>query len=149
MYYVSAIAVVGAYIVSIFSYTYMYYVHSPVEQAEQWQYGYKQAIEVIKAQSDDKQVIMTYAYDQPYVYILFYNPIDPLWYQTEVHKSLIDRAYRSFGKYEFRPIRFEEDKKLQNVILVGTPAEIPEGAPGIIAEIPFPDGRIAFRIIAL
>ena len=36
---------------------------------------------------------------------------------------------------------------MKNALLIGTPEEIPDNAPGITREIFFPDGTIAFRIV--
>lgn len=134
--------------INIFYYFQMYYVHTPVEASADWQYGYKQAIAATAPfENTTDKIIMTYSYDQPYIFVLFYRQVDPAWYQQQWHGQLIERARRSFGKYEFRTINWEQDKNLTNTILVGTPGEIPDSAPGKIAEIRFLDGSIAFRIV--
>lgn len=131
---------------NIYYYLHMYYTHTPIEHAKDWQYGYKQAVEIVKEHTADK-IIVTYAYDQPYIYFLFYNPIDPAWYQNNWQQNPLARAERAFGKYEFRNINWEKDKDLENVMFVGTANEIPDGASGHIADVHFPDGTIAFRIV--
>ena len=51
------------------------------------------------------------------------------------------------SKYLFRDIKWDEDKNLKNVLIIGSAKEIPADAPDIIKEILFPDGRVAFRIV--
>lgn len=140
------------FVLNMIYYLDMYYIHGPIEQAVSWQYGYKEMVsEVSKIKSNYENVVITYKYDQPYIYFLFYEKTDPSWYQNYwKDKDLeIQRFERKFGNYEFRNIDWEKDKNLINTLLVGTPAEIPQGAQGIIKEINFPDGSVAFRIVSL
>jgi hypothetical protein len=128
----------------------MYYIHTPVEYAQWWQYGYKQLVKELSKYSDNqKRIIVTYKYDQPYIYFLFYNKTDPLWYQSVYKVNEIKRAERLFGQYEFRNIDWQKDSQLNNVILVGTAEEIPKDTQGLLGEIKFPDGSVAFRIVSL
>lgn len=134
--------------INFFYYFHQYYIHTPIEHAPDWQFGYKQAVESVnKYEAGVDRIIFTYKYDQPYVFFLFYNKINPSWYQGNWGQGEIDRNRRKFGKYEFRNIDWEKDKNLSNVLIVGTPSEIPENASGKVADIPFPDGTIAFRIV--
>lgn len=138
------------YIISIYYYLDMYYIQSPTEQAADWQYGYKQVVDSVNnIKQDNNKVIVTYGYDQPYIYFLFYNPIDPTWYQSQWRGGEIERFNRSFGDYTFRNIDWKQDQNLQNTILVGTPGEIPADADSIIKEIKYPNGDVAFRIVEL
>jgi 4-amino-4-deoxy-L-arabinose transferase-like glycosyltransferase len=137
------------FILNFFYYLHMYYVHTPIEYSQWWQYGYKQVVaEVDKIRGNFDKIIITYRYDQPYIFFLFYDKIDPSWYQKNWGAGEIRRAERNFGKYEFRNINWETDSRLNNVLIVGTPAEIPEGSGYLIKEIHFLDGSPAFRIIA-
>lgn len=136
------------FIFSFFYYLHMYFIHTPSEYSQEWQYGYKQAVEeVAKLEPNYKRIIVTYRYDQPYVYFLFYEKIDPAWYQNNWGGGEIKRAERSFGKYEFRNVDWSKDSLLSNTLLVGTAGEVPTNAVGIIKEISFPDGSTAFRIV--
>ncbi len=136
--------------VSVFYYFQMYYVHSPVEAAKDWQYGYKQAVmEAAKYENQVDKIIMTYAYDQPHIYVLFYHQIDPAWYQSQWHGGEVKRFERTVGKYSFRPIVWDQDKNLTNVLLIGTPSELPDTAVNIVNDIRYPNGEIAFRIAKL
>jgi hypothetical protein len=137
------------FLINFYYYLDVYWIHTPSERSEDWQYGYREAVETAhKYESSVDRVIVTYAYDQPYIFFLFYDRIDPSWYQNLWKGGEIQRSYRSFGKYEFRKINWEQDSELKNVILIGTPSEIPEQAQGKIGDIRFLDGSVAFRMVA-
>jgi len=139
------LAVIG----NFFYYLHMYYVHTPIEYAYWWQYGYKEAVaEVAKIEKNYNKVFVTYQYDQPYIYFLFYNQVDPAWYQKNWGGGEVMREQRSFGKYVFRDLDWDEDSEMSKVILVGTASEIPEGASGLVKTINYPDGSVAFRLVA-
>lgn len=130
-------------------YLHMYYVHTPYEYSQWWQYGYKQAINKaieLDKKNNYQKIIFTYKYDQPYIYYLFYGKIDPAWYQKNWDQEF-GRFKRVVGKYEFRNINWDEDKRLKNTLIVGSSEEIPAEAEGLLEEINFLDGEIAFRIV--
>ena len=143
------IFIFSLFILNFYYYLHMYWWHAPQEYAGEWQYGYKQAVkEVTKIEKNFDKIIVTYHYDQPYIFFLFYNQIDPIWYQQNWGGGEIKRAERKFGKYEFRNLDWTKDSLLTSAILVGTADEIPQDAQGLIKEIKYPDGSIAFRIVA-
>jgi len=127
-----------------------YYVTTPVKYGYFWQYGYKEALSYAKEnESGLKSIIMTYEYDQPYIYYLFYNKIDPNWYQKnwDYNKNgEVDRFKRIIGKYIFRNIDYSKDKNIANTLLIAAPKEIPNNV-NVIKTIKFPDGKIAFKIV--
>lgn len=131
-------------------YMHQYYIHSPIEYGYFWQYGYKEAFGFAKENEEKfSNIIVTYEYDQPYIYYLFYNKIDPAWYQKNWdynRNGTIDRFKRIIGKYTFRNIDYSKDVHLPNTLLIGTPQEIPDNAK-IIKVIKFPDGKVAFKIV--
>jgi len=138
------------FILNVFYYFHQYYVHTPIEYGYFWQYGYKEALSYAKEnEAKFKNIIMTYEYDQPYIYYLFYNKIDPVWYQKnwDYNKNgTIDRFKRVIGKYTFRNIEYSKDINTANTLLIGTPREIPDSVK-VIKIIKFPDGRVAFKIV--
>lgn len=131
-------------------YLYSYYVTTPIKYGYFWQYGNKQAILYAKLNENKyNRIVMTYQYDQPYIYYLFYNKIDPSWYQKNWNYTKtgeVYRFYRKIGKYEFYNINYERDKEFKNTLLIGTPQEILN--TNILYEVNFPDGRIAYKIVA-
>ncbi len=142
------IAVFTLFLLNFFYYLHMYWIHTPIEYASSWQYGYKQAVEVVKNyEANYDKTVVTYAYDQPYIYFLFYNQTDPFWYQANWGRAEIQRANRSYGKFIFRNIDWTKDDKLSRTLFVGTPQEIPDGVAGLIKDIKFPDGTVALRIV--
>lgn len=135
-------------ILNVYYYLHQYWIHTPVEYAYEWQYGYKQMVyDVSVLGKTKKSILVTYAYDQPYVYFLFYDRIDPSWYQNEWNKNEIQRDIRVFGKYQFRKLDWSKDSQLTDTLLVGTPDEIPAQTSGLVKEINYPDGSVAFRIV--
>lgn len=143
------LVVVGTLSANIVYYLKQYYIFTPVEYGYFWQYGNKEIISYAKDhESEYKKIIISYRYDQPYIYYLFYNKTDPFWYQKnwDFHKNgVIDRFRRVIGKYEFKNIEFTLENQNKNVLLIGTPDEIPKNSQ-TITEVKFPDGRIAYRI---
>ena len=137
-------------LLNIIYYLHQYYVHTTVEYGYFWQYGYKDALNYAKEHEEEfDKIIMTYKYDQPYIYYLFYNKIDPAWYQQnwDYNKTgTTDRFKRVIGKYIFKNIDYQKDSVSSKTLLIGTPEEIPENAK-IIKIIRFPDGKVAFKIV--
>lgn len=127
-----------------------YYISTPIKYGYFWQYGYKQALSYAKKNEERfENIIMTYGYDQPYIYYLFYNKINPVWYQKNWDyngNGEADRFKRIIGKYTFRNIEYSKDINIKNTLFIGTPKEIPDSAT-VIRTIKFPDGKVAFKIV--
>lgn len=131
---------------NIFYYLHQYYVHSPIEYGYFWQYGNKEVINYAKEHENEyKKIIMTYRIDQPYIYYLFYNKIDPSSYQKSWSEKDIKRFERKIGKYEFRYVNYEKDSREKDALLIGTPEEIPNNER-VLKEIKYLDGTVAYRI---
>ncbi len=146
------LAIVVSILIVVINFAYylnQYYTVTPKDYGFFWQYGNKEAIlEAAKLESKYNRIIMTYAYDQPYIYYLFYNKVEPSWYQANWDTQgtgQVDRFVRKIGKYEFRNIDFQNDEKLEKTLLIGTEQEVPVLTP--MREIRFPDGKIAYRIV--
>lgn len=138
-------------VINLGYYLHRYYVLTLFEESHWWQYGNKEALATAKSlENKYGRIIYTYYYDQPYIYYLFYNKIDPFWYQKNWDyqgNGKTERFRRVIGKYEFKNINWGEDNKLKNTLLVGTANEIPENAKGLIKTIYFINGDVAFRIV--
>lgn len=136
-------------LINVSYYVHQYYVHTPIEYGDFWQYGYKEAFAFAQTQETiyDK-IIVTYMYDQPYIYYLYYNKIDPRWYQKylQTNNPPIERMERVIGKYEFRKIDWARDKLLKNTLIIGAPSEIPTEVKRL-RTIYFPDQKEAFIIV--
>ncbi|MBI2420748.1 MAG: glycosyltransferase family 39 protein [Candidatus Levybacteria bacterium] len=147
---IAAIAIVAVLALNIKHYLESYYIATPVKYGYFWQYGYKQALSFARAnESKYKNIIMTYEYDQPYIYYLFYNKIDPNWYQKnwDYNKNgTVDRFKRVIGKYTFRDIEYSKDINLPDTLLIGTPREIQSNAKSV-KSIKYLDGTTAFELV--
>ena len=142
--------IIAALALNIKYYLESYYVTTPIKYGYFWQYGYKEALAYAKENEGKfNNIIMTYEYDQPYIYYLFYNKIDPGWYQKnwDYNKNgAIDRFKRVIGKYTFRNIDYSKDVNLQKSLLIGAPKEIPDNAK-VVKTIEYLDGKVAFKIV--
>lgn len=79
------LAIIAVYIASFAYYTDLYYNHLTQIKPEQSLVGYKQAIEYINNNANDKKIIITNFYGQAYIYYLFYNKYNPLDYQKQAN----------------------------------------------------------------
>jgi len=100
-------AIFLAFLINFVIYINQYYVETPRLYGYFWQAGNKEAI--LKAKELEKnydEIIMSYKYDQPYIYYLFYNKFDPKTYQE--NWSSINQENKRFsrrvGKYSFQNI---------------------------------------------
>ena len=136
----------------IFNFIYyldQYFVQLPYFTSEDWQYGYQQTVRETNTlgKDYDKIVVSNNGYlDQSYVFYLFYLKFPPVEYQTQMNFINNSQADRKFGKYEFRPIDWINDKKLKRVLFIGMPEEFPKEYPKKV-EIDFLDGKPAFDIV--
>lgn len=102
-----------------------------------FQYGYQEAIQYARLQeSSVHSVLLTSKYGQPYIYILFYKGLTSIEWQQG-----------ALANYELRDFTWDEVKERKDILIIGSPQEIPQDAQNIVKEIRFPDGEIAFRIV--
>jgi len=116
----------------LFYYLHIYYVHWPIKYSGEWQYGYKEAVEITKkhyGQVDN--VIVTKSQGRPYIYFLFYMQIDPrnYWQNSKVTRD-------EFYFYEvdgFDKIDFGESASQvkSNTLYVLDPGHLPKDATKI------------------
>ena len=77
------------------NYLVLYYDHTPRFTSRSWGYGYKESFrEVNKLLNDYDRILYTGHYWKPYIYYLFYNQIDPVFFQKNHNEKRI-------GKIEF------------------------------------------------
>jgi 4-amino-4-deoxy-L-arabinose transferase-like glycosyltransferase len=132
------------------------FVHANFVYTKEFQYGYKEAMQFIKAYPDSK-VVMTDVWGQPYIFYLFYSRFDPATYQKL-------NAFTSGGfdvgmvshignKIEFHQFGKNEIENQSNTIFVGTIGNIDNhfdfSLPTIERheDVYYPDGKIMLRII--
>ncbi len=127
---------------NFFYYLDLYYIHTPIERSHDWQYGYKEVVEKVeKYEADVERIVVTNKYDQPHIFFLFYNGVDPSWYQT-----VAENGSNGFGKYVFRKVEYAKESHFPNTLVIGVPEEIPADAPKI-DEVKFLNGKTAFILV--
>jgi len=127
---------------NIFYYLNLYYVVTPYQFSQDWQYGYRQLVtKVGEYQPNYNHVIITTKYDQPYIYFAFYNRLDPDYYQ-----SISQTASDHIGNITFHPIT-ESDFDSPNALIAADQATTPANAH-ILDQIYFLNGQVAFNLIS-
>lgn len=115
----------------LFNVTYsmdIFLVHrSPLIELE-YNFGYKEAMEVINKYSPNK-IVFTDVYGQPYIYYLFYSRYDPAKFQS--YKSYVDQGIDvgrvdKFDKIEFHQFSASEMVTQPNTAFVGTVGNLPK-----------------------
>lgn len=119
-------------ILSLTTFLHYYINHYPLESAKEWGLGYKQISQLLPRYYDDyDQIVISDSISPiPYIYILFYEKVDPALYQS-LNKDRGGSKFIStskFGKYQFRSINWEADQSLKRTLLVGFNSEIPKVA---------------------
>lgn len=127
-----------------------YFVQLNYYTSNEWQYGYKQAVEeVVKLQDKYQKIVVSdeQPLDKSYMFFLFYLKYPPNEYQKiGALSSGGFRAHHSFGKFEFRPINWQKDSTTQNILYVGRPDNFPSGG-SVIKTINNLDGSVAIQIV--
>jgi len=129
--------------VGTFYYLHQYFIHMPVEYASGWQYGYKEMItKVKKIQDKYDKVYVTSAYDQPYIYFLFYGGFSP-------NLKNNGYLYGQIGKYKF--VNFgmmgneEKNSIRSNSLVILAPGD-PFPKIKVLDTVKYPDESDAFQI---
>jgi 4-amino-4-deoxy-L-arabinose transferase-like glycosyltransferase len=135
-------------LVSLIYYLHMYYVHYPIENSDQWQYGYKQAVEYVNPLYNNvDHVVVTENYGRPYIYFLLYMKADPKkYYQT----ATITRDNQFFYHVDsFDKLIFTESPSSYNLpgktVFITTPGGLPASA-FLLKTINRLDGKPVFDI---
>lgn len=149
---ISYLACIGLFLFAIINTGYyfdQYFVQQNYENAKEWQFGYKEAVDSVQRISKNykKIVVSNQPYmDQSYMFFLYYLQYPPQQYQQEsMRASGGFRENHSFGKYEFRPIHWADEKSDPSVLYVGRPEDFPAGYSEIDS-VHFPDGMKAMVI---
>lgn len=138
-----------------FIFNFIYYVNQYFAQqnyfvSQDWQYGYKETVSEIKLIENkyDKIIVTNKPYlDQSYMFFLFYLKYSPSAYQKEaIYASGGFRENHQFGKYEFRPIDWDNEVKNSKILYIGRNDDFPPSAK-IIKVINFLDGKPAIKIV--
>lgn len=147
----------GVWVWQISYFVDLYAIHAKFRNAIISQYGYKQAVQLVKQEEEQlDRVIFTEQYGQPYIFYLFYSGYPPAKYQqgaklAESEVGDVGQVER-VGQVEFRPIYWPADRNLVNSLFVGDEYSLPlsdveSAGAEVVKEIYFPDGKLAFRIV--
>ena len=140
----------------------LYFHHSKIANSKDWVYGTKVAVQFIEGNYEKyDQIIMTTAYNEPYIFNLFYSKYDPSKYQKQAKLELVRGPVDvgevpGYDKFSFRPIYWPSDRGLAKTLFVGAPQELPIsdlvrdeklGIAKVLTEIKFLNGETAFKIV--
>ncbi len=141
---------------SIFNFLYylnQYFIQQNYFNSQDWQYGYKQAVDFVNNQDIyskyDKIIVTNKPHlDQSYMFFLFYTQYDPRKYQVEggTASGGFAEPHRGFAKYTFRPISWEKEEKNSKILYIGRPGDFPDSAK-VIKIINFLNGKPAIKIV--
>lgn len=123
-------AVAIGFLFSVGHYLHQYYVHAPIEFAESWQYGYKQAVQFVQERQDDyDKVLVSTNLRQPQNFFAFYTEYDPRTY-IFIDGGTVSGGFletrNKFGKFEFHPIDYENLQSEENLLLIDRFDEMPQ-----------------------
>lgn len=136
-------------IFNVLYYFNQYFVQLNYYNSLDWQYGYKDAVGYVVAHPQYKRVVVSNQppLDQSYMFFLFYLQYDPKTYQKETsHVSGGFRENHVFGKYEFRPINWSNEKKTGDTLYVGRPGDF-SGNVTVLKTINYLNGEGAIEIV--
>lgn len=148
----------GLISISLLYFLFIYVYHFPVQNAEGFQYGYKQmALYVNEHYREYKKIIIDprfgskdfYYSGVPNAYISFYTYVDP----RKVQNATFLPLGIAFDKYEFRDINWDKEK-VQNKYLYAVPFDnIPNidlsKTIKLISEIQLPNRKVQFKLYSL
>ena len=117
------------FLVNIYYYLHIYYIHFPVKWSGEWQYGSKQMVEyVTKVKDDYDYVFVTDGLGRPYIFFALYDKLTPAEFLRIRQAS---RDWFGFWKVErLGKIFFGMDKLKEargNILMVTTPGNLPAG----------------------
>lgn len=140
--------VLGLLGLSALTYLHYYHSHYPIEHGGDWQYGYKQVVELAKSYPN-KKVVITAKYGRPYIYFLYFAAYDPRQYWQYANQRYKDSygvyGVTGFDRFEFRESDFSKESLDNSTLYIVAPGELPPGDSSSVKRIAYPDGRIAFE----
>lgn len=137
--------IIGLYY--LIDFLHVYYVHFPVKYSEEWQYGYKQAVQKAENLKDKyDEIFFSNAYGRAYIYILWYGKYNPadFWKEGVVEKDV----FGFYNVHRFEKYNFDEniqESKNKKILFVGLPSSAPSESR-LLDKINFLDGKTAFEI---
>jgi 4-amino-4-deoxy-L-arabinose transferase-like glycosyltransferase len=111
----------GAYFLLVIFYLHQYFVHSPIDTARDFTYGYRETMqEVDRIQAQYQRVVFSNSQDPPILYYLFWANIDPRAvqaYGTRFEADVIKHQPLDKFKITVFPAVYKNDPKTWQVFL--------------------------------
>ncbi len=128
--YASIVGISLVYVFNVGYYLHSYYAHYAKTYSNEWQYGYREAIQFAQANENKYDTIyLSETIGRPYMYTLFYTKYDPARYlHTKVSSFDTEGFYHvyGFGKYKF--VRtFPTDGVKPKTLYIVDPSWVPSG----------------------
>lgn len=151
----SFISVLLLFLGSLFYFLDSYFIHQPIHDANEWFYGYREAVdEIAPIQNNYDHIYFVQSYAQPYIYFLFYEKYPPEKYQRQsqiAYESVIDVGLvKKLDNIEFIGFSWPAPARKGDLV-IGSPIDIPDFFANdgfkMIKEIRQPNGNPAFRIV--
>lgn len=140
----------------LFVYTFdVYFFHSQIAFAKEFNYGYKQVVQIIK-ENPSKKVVFTDVYGQPYIYYVFYTAYDPSTYQNNndfIDGGLDVGRVGKVGNVEFHQFSTSDMMTQKDTLFIGSEGninnqfDIAGSNVNLFRQIETPDHHIIFRVI--
>ncbi len=125
-------------IICIVTYHYLQNYFGPyaTQSAVDFQYGYREAISYIRsvARTDDR-IYVTRSYEQPYIYLLLYNRIQPQAF-----------LFGALNQYQIQDITWPNNQA--HTLFLATPKEISPSDPHVVKVIMIPNTNEPVLVIA-
>lgn len=146
----------GLLLISFLYFIFAYFVHSPIQNADGFQYGYKQMASYISLHYKRyKKIIVDprfgskyyYYSGVPSLYIPFYTYLDPRLVQNA---KILPQGV-SFDKYEFRNIYWDQERIKENYLYIVPFDNTPNPSHHLkdIYEIQLPNRKVKFILYSL
>ena len=122
---------------SLLTYLDQYFLHFPVNSEKMWGGGYRRLVESVgKYQPEYREIVMDKPENSPYIYFLFYNKIDPGYFQKNVvrypENSEGFQHVKSLDNLRFKKLDWVNDLVIPGRLLISfaesTPPHATSGA---------------------
>ncbi len=133
----------------------IYFFHSQTVFAKEFNYGYKQTVQLIK-DNPTKTVLFTDVLGQPYIYYLFYTHYDPTLYQKNndfIDGGLDVGRVGTVGNVQFHQFGVSELDNMKDTLFIGSEGninnqyDITGDNVSMFKQIETPDHKIIFRVL--
>ncbi|MBI3379806.1 glycosyltransferase family 39 protein [Candidatus Gottesmanbacteria bacterium] len=111
-----------------------YFIHFPLKRVSEWGEGYSKLLTYLKENNNfvAKEIVMSRPEYSPYIYFLFYNSVDPSYYQNAaVRYPETEEGFQhvaKFDNYSFRQIDWTGDLAIPDRLYIEWSEQIPKSA---------------------